>query len=206
MSGGPIKTLWRIGLLIALAALTGCQAAHQETGYNRVQWLDIADTDGDGVINERDLCDQTPSMGLIDNRGCAQWQQVRGHQDFVVRFDFDRYELRPDQLPVIEQIMAELERYPNARIVLVGDTSSEGTDDYNRRLGRQRADAILATLAERGMAPDRVVEMVYDDPLLEGVLKERQRRTIVRVLHRELTPVPRWTIYDTENAREDVAR
>lgn len=190
--------------ILALVGLAGCQSAHKEDSYDRIQWLDIADTDQDGVVNERDLCNETPPAGLVDNQGCAQWLEVREHQDFMVRFDFDRYELKNDQRPVIDQIMRELKAHPDARIVLVGDTSSEGADAYNSRLGRQRADIIVDALEARGMRPDRVVELVYDDPLLEDVMKQRQRRTIVRVLHPELRPVARWTIYDVENQREGV--
>lgn len=198
----------RATALISLAGLmlAGCQSAHVEKGYSRTQVLDIRDLDGDGVVNVRDICGDTPTTSLVDGQGCAQWTLQPRHRDFVFRFDFDKQTLRQDQIPVLTDVLQMLKAHPQARIVLVGDTSSEGSDEYNHQLGLRRATTIVNALVGRGMDRSRVVDMVYDDPKLADIMQQRQRRTIVRVFYREAESIPKWTIFTTENERKEASR
>lgn len=188
------------GLLMGIA---GCQSAHIEESYSREQTLDIRDQDGDGVVNVRDICGNTPLDSLVDIRGCSEWAVESRHTDFVFNFDFDSYILRDDQAPIIEDLVATLNEYPDARIALVGDTSSEGTDEYNHALGQRRGERIITALEQRGIDSSRVLKLVYDDPMMQQVLKKRERRTIVRVMYYEAKPVPQWTIYTVEDQRKE---
>ncbi|WP_111493558.1 OmpA family protein [Marinobacter bohaiensis] len=197
----PLPVVLLAGLLLA-----GCQSAHVEEGYSRTQLLDIRDLDGDGVVNVRDLCGDTPTTSEVGVDGCAEWTLESRHRDFVFRFDFDRQTLREDQIPVLTEVLQMLRAHPQARIVLVGDTSSEGTDDYNHRLGQRRANTIVNALVGRGMDRSRVVDMVYDDPALTNIMQQRQRRTIVRVFYPQLESIPKWTIYTTENQRQEASQ
>jgi outer membrane protein OmpA-like peptidoglycan-associated protein len=62
-------------------------------------------------------------------------------------FEFDRDQLRPQHLPSIQRIAAcivatQRRPQPVRRIRVVGYTDPVGTDDYNRDLGRRRAEQV----------------------------------------------------------------
>ena len=181
--------------------ISSCESAHRETGFTMQQPLDLRDTDGDGVINSRDICADSPVNGTIDNQGCADWQLEQQHTDFEIDFQFDKDQLQEKYLAVIDQIIELTQQKEEATIILVGDTSPEGSDQYNRDLGERRAQTVIDTLINRGVNRSRILGFVYSDDLMQAVLRKRERRTIVRVQYFDNKHIPGWTIYSTESAR-----
>ena len=49
-----------------------------------------------------------------------------------------------------------LTRHADLRIRITGHTDSDGAEDYNLRLSRERAAAVLGYLRERGIVPGRM--------------------------------------------------
>lgn len=68
-----------------------------------------------------------------------------------IGFDYDSAVIRPDSAPVLDALFGGLKDAPESSITIVGHTSSEGAEDYNRELSHRRAAAAGATLAERGI-------------------------------------------------------
>jgi outer membrane protein OmpA-like peptidoglycan-associated protein len=66
-----------------------------------------------------------------------------------INFDFDKATLRPDALPVIDQVAALLQHRPDWQFDINGYTDNVGTDQHNQRLSEQRAQAVLKALVER---------------------------------------------------------
>jgi OOP family OmpA-OmpF porin len=74
----------------------------------------------------------------------------------AITFAFDSAEIRPESTRVLEELFRGLQADRSARIVIEGHTSSEAADEYNERLSERRAQAVVADLAHRGLARERL--------------------------------------------------
>jgi OOP family OmpA-OmpF porin len=61
---------------------------------------------------------------------------------FVVEFDFDLSNIRERERHNLDSVVTLLTRYPNCTVVVTGHTDSVGTEEYNIRLGRDRAERV----------------------------------------------------------------
>lgn len=73
-----------------------------------------------------------------------------------ITFAFDSAEIRPDSEPVLAELSRSLQDDTSASILIEGHTSSEGAEAYNQQLSERRAQAVVASLVDRGLAQDRV--------------------------------------------------
>jgi OmpA-OmpF porin, OOP family len=73
-----------------------------------------------------------------------------------INFDFDKATLRPDALPVIDQVAALLKHRPDWQFDINGYTDNVGTDQHNQRLSQQRAQAVLRALVDRQVDEGRM--------------------------------------------------
>ena len=68
-----------------------------------------------------------------------------------VLFDFDKADLRAEAAPALEKVVAVLQAYPKAAVLIEGHTDGKGNDQYNQKLSERRADAVRRWLAEHGI-------------------------------------------------------
>lgn len=73
-----------------------------------------------------------------------------------INFDFDKFDIRPDSRPVLDEAIATLEENPDIRVSIQGHTDSRGTDEYNLKLSERRANAVYRYLVAGGIAPSRL--------------------------------------------------
>ncbi len=73
-----------------------------------------------------------------------------------VQFDFDKSNLRPDTIPILERNVAKLKSMKINRINVIGYTDSKGTEAYNQSLSERRARAVKDYLVKQGIASDRI--------------------------------------------------
>lgn len=87
-----------------------------------------------------------------------------------VHFDFDRAEIREVDRPILDRFaQAILNTYPQALITLEGFTDPAGSEAYNVRLGRQRAESVRQYLVEQhGMNAELIRTTTF------GELRARQ--------------------------------
>jgi peptidoglycan-associated lipoprotein len=105
-------------------------------------------------------------------------------QDFVINagdrvyFDFDRYDLRSDALPVLDAQSAWLQRYPNVMVRIEGNADERGTREYNLALGARRANTVRDYLVAHGIAASRVATVSYgkEQPIDPGTTEEAYQR------------------------------
>ena len=64
----------------------------------------------------------------------------------VVMFDWDSYEIRADQMELLNSIAATMIANPDLVLVLEGHASVEGETDYNLNLSQMRADSVKSML------------------------------------------------------------
>ena len=69
-----------------------------------------------------------------------------------VLFDFDKADLRPEATPSLERVLAILQSYPKAAVLIEGHTDGKGNDQYNQALSERRAEAVRRWLGGHGAA------------------------------------------------------
>ena len=106
------------------------------------------DSDGDGVFDHLDKCPDTPAGAKVDERGC--WVLKRVH------FDFDKFNVKPEYYPVLEEVIAILKGNPALRVEIQGHTDNRGPGPYNQTLSERRAAAVGAYLVDQNIAKERL--------------------------------------------------
>lgn len=79
-----------------------------------------------------------------------------GDKLLVVYFDFDRSEVRPDQLERIDVNLRYLRDTPKAKVLVEGHCDERGTTEYNFVLGEKRARSVADYFISNGIAEDRI--------------------------------------------------
>jgi outer membrane protein OmpA-like peptidoglycan-associated protein len=69
----------------------------------------------------------------------------------VVLFDFDKYDLTEEAIPVLNQVAAILKQHPKADIIVEGHTDSVGSEAYNQKLSENRANTVVNYLKDQGV-------------------------------------------------------
>lgn len=82
-----------------------------------------------------------------------------------VHFDFDRSDVRDQDKPVLEKFAAVVKQYyPNALVTVEGFTDPAGSQAYNLRLGKARAEAVKEYLTTAGgLSADQVRTVSYGE-------------------------------------------
>jgi len=89
---------------------------------------------------------------LKDLGATVKGREIKINLAADVLFDFDKSTLRPEAGPALEKVVAVLQSYPKAAVLIEGHTDGKGNDQYNQRLSEQRADSVRRWLAEHGVA------------------------------------------------------
>ncbi len=74
------------------------------------------------------------------------------------KFDFDRFELLPEDRDVLDQVASCLTSGPlrGRTVQLVGRADPRGTEEYNLGLGTRRAESVLQYLEHLGVSPGQL--------------------------------------------------
>jgi peptidoglycan-associated lipoprotein len=80
-----------------------------------------------------------------------------------VHFDFDRYNLKPDAVKILDEAVTTLRENPDLRVTIEGHCDSIGTAEYNLALGERRANAARDYLVNRGIAATRMDTVSYGE-------------------------------------------
>jgi len=106
------------------------------------------DDDGDGILNSVDQCPDSPKGARVNNVGCPfdRTLLLQG-----VKFETNKDTLLPESLPILENAIATLKRYPEVNIEVQGHTDSRGSDAYNMDLSARRAATVLKYLKDGGV-------------------------------------------------------
>jgi len=88
----------------------------------------------------------------------------------TVYFDFDRYNVKPGELPKAKAVADYLKGQATDAVLVEGHCDERGTPEYNRALGERRADSIRESLISLGIAADRIHTISYgeDKPVDTG--------------------------------------
>jgi iron complex outermembrane receptor protein len=100
---------------------------------------------------------------------------------YLVFFDFNRSDLTPEAIRIVDQAARNVGPAKVTRLSVTGHTDTVGSDAYNLRLSRRRAEAVAAELEAKGI-PSSDIEIVAKGkrdllvPTADGVKEPQNRR------------------------------
>lgn len=80
-----------------------------------------------------------------------------------IRFDFDRYEIRPEDAGALDANADLLKSNPGWLVLVEGHADQRGTTDYNMALSDRRAKASMNYLVSRGVRANRITMIGYGE-------------------------------------------
>ncbi|TXL13283.1 hypothetical protein BMR05_12250 [Methylococcaceae bacterium HT4] len=107
-----------------------------------------SDSDGDGVDNANDKCENTPAGAKVNSQGCWFYNSVD--------FSFDSTTISEAYAPLFDNAISTLKRNSGLNVQLEGHTDSTGPEAYNQGLSERRAQAVKNHLIENGIAASRL--------------------------------------------------
>ncbi|MCS7277302.1 MAG: OmpA family protein [Aquificaceae bacterium] len=86
-------------------------------------------------------------------------QQLREEPLMVtarVHFDFDRYDIKKEYIPLLNEVVKILKENPSVRVRIEGFTDDIGPKAYNEKLALRRAQSVKDYLVKAGIPADRI--------------------------------------------------
>lgn len=150
------------------------------------------DSDGDGIPDGRDRCDNTAPGQNVDAVGCPILfvEEAGRRQPLILRgvtFQTGSSALTETSYSVLDQVAQSLLVHTEVRIEISGHTDSTGPRALNMRLSRERAQAVKAYLARKGVDPGRMEAVGHgpDQPVATNTTADgraQNRRVELRVI------------------------
>jgi len=80
-----------------------------------------------------------------------------------IHFDFDRYDIRPEDAEILKENAGLLMKYSSVKIQIEGHCDERGTNEYNLALGERRANSAKNYLISLGLSTDRISSISYGE-------------------------------------------
>ncbi len=159
------------------------------------------DNDQDRILDASDTCPNVPETynGTEDQDGCPDHGIVteEGNEYFVLQqilFETDSAEILPQSFNVLDAVAAAINGNPRVTLVEVqGHADERAADDYNIRLTRDRAAAVVEGLVQRGVARERLRSAGYGERCPADLRHnarawEANRRVLFKILRTDEGP------------------
>lgn len=143
------------------------------------------DSDGDGVIDKKDKCPNTPNGTTVNAYGCAAEEQ--GMVNIDVKFETGKSSISEAYDQDLRDLAEFMKEHPNTKIEIQGHTDSSGSATINKNLSVARANSVKDYLVNRlGVDSSRITSNGYGDtkPIAENNTAEGRKlnRRVVAVI------------------------
>jgi peptidoglycan-associated lipoprotein len=145
------RILWSA---IALSLLSGCPSTPETPapGAEVVERKPPAPTPGATA--------QPAPSTAVPGAPMADWMKDPRLKDAAfkrsVYFDFDKDEIKPEYVPVVEAHAQFLRQYRGAKMLIQGNADERGSREYNIGLGQRRADTLRKRLVLLGATASQI--------------------------------------------------
>jgi len=80
-----------------------------------------------------------------------------------IRFDLNKATIKPESNGAINEIFQLMQNQAELNFSVEGHTDSDGHDDYNMQLSKDRAEAVMNRLIQLGISSDRLISTGYGE-------------------------------------------
>lgn len=153
-----------------------------------------ADSDGDGVPDYRDVCQNTSRGHAVDARGCSVYEEQSQVHHLRVNFGFDSAMVPEEYYDYIRELAVLVGVYPELEVLVEGHTDLIGPEEYNQRLSERRAQAVADILTNQfGIDASRITTIGHgmSEPVANRITLDanaRNRRIEATVTVTESVP------------------
>jgi len=161
-----------LAAVTAAFLITGCskqptlENAQNANNSSQVENMQQNNPQGQESVNTQNAEVQTQTIP-----GAASVSAETNNQEFakkvskiVIYFDFDKYNIRPDQWPKVKKLAELLKSNPsNYTIRIEGNCDEWGTEEYNYALGLKRANTVKNALIKLGVDPKKLTVISYGE-------------------------------------------
>lgn len=204
---------WILAATLVVSGWIGCSAKVEQEVYEqdmaelRGELVDldarvVSNTDG-VARNEAALAELRSDLQALEQEFEAKITEIENGLRFAmpVHFEFDRYDVRPVDEPLLDRFASVvLRHYPGSMVTVEGFADPAGSAAYNEWLSEQRAGTVADYLTSRGgLDPSNVRTAAYGEqrqviegaqgPGREGL--ENRRVTFVIEFGGEMQPLER---------------
>ncbi|HEY2383874.1 MAG TPA: peptidoglycan-associated lipoprotein Pal [Terriglobia bacterium] len=81
----------------------------------------------------------------------------------MVHFDYDKADIRPDQIARLQNDAAWLKQHPGVKFTVEGHCDDRGSEEYNLGLGDRRANAVKEYLVKQGVPQTVITTISYGE-------------------------------------------
>ena len=125
-----------------------------------------------------------------------------------ILYDYDKWDIRPDAEPDLQELTDILKKYPDMKIELSSHTDSRGRDEYNEQLSQKRAESARNWIIAKGIAADRIIPKGYGEKQLlnecaNGVECTEEQHQLNRRTEFKIISGPTSIIIERVEKRED---
>lgn len=141
-----------LSLLAALLLVAACETAPEES----------ADSGSSGTqTTSSTTSTQAPAAPATNQITPGSVKDFLVNVGDRIFFDFDRSDIRGDQVATLEKQAAWLKQFPGVTVVIEGHADERGTREYNLALGERRANSHKDYLISLGVNPNRIETISY---------------------------------------------
>jgi len=100
--------------------------------------------------------DEGPNNPAAVERNQNKIKQIVADMTESIYFDLDKYDLREKSIEVLDRKIAQMKKYPNMTIALVGHTCNLGTNPHNDELSQNRCISARNYMIRKGVRASRI--------------------------------------------------
>jgi outer membrane protein OmpA-like peptidoglycan-associated protein len=112
-----------------------------------------------------------------------------------VYFDYNKADIREDAVTILQDGIRALKKNQTADILITGNCDVRGSDEYNMKLGKKRADAVKQYMLGNGVPEDRIrivskgkLDAIAHVRDLVGMQKDRNAQFMVAEVEEVMIP------------------
>ena len=178
---------------IAVLLLSGCSSKQPAVDQKASEEAVQQQTQNGGEAEEVATEEVSSDMQTVGSESTAEKSNEEKMMDVqskfqTIHFDFDKYNIRADQQPVLDaDAEVAKEAQNDYRIKLEGNCDEWGSDEYNFALGLKRAKTVKEGLVAQGVDANKISMVSYGEsnPVCTEHTKEcwaQNRRVDFKVL------------------------
>jgi outer membrane protein OmpA-like peptidoglycan-associated protein len=172
--------LIKIALFTSVAFIAGCDGNNSYSSFTYEAGALVGGGDfGNSTMNNTMI--QSGEKTYVASLANRFAQQV----PTTIHFEFNSTRIDAEAAAVLRRQADWIRQFPEVRFRVYGHTDAVGSDSYNYRLGKRRADAVVRFLSQHGISRSRLEAVVSEgetQPLVPTESRERRnRRTVTEV-------------------------
>ncbi len=138
------------GEAAAIGAVTGAVIG---AVVGKILCKKAVDSDGDGVLDCRDKCPDTPRGTKVDANGCPTEEKLLILHG--INFLFNSAQIEKGSENILAEAVKIMKENPRINVRIEGHTCDMGSEEYNMLLSQKRAISVKNYLIAQGAAAER---------------------------------------------------